>query len=149
MAFFFNLSIMTTQSSTLKVKIRSYSGQNLSGANFSGADIRGINFANANLHGASFVQTTAGVPLKWTFLFLVGILLTSFIVGYITGYSSSILSYINSLMIEQQSFERKLLSVAIVLTLITFLGLTARHGLGSGIGTFAVMVADLSQLLLH
>ena len=118
-------------------------GQNLSGADFTGQNICGVNFENTNLVGAKFTRVVAGIPLVWAVIFLIGGLLASFIVGYITGYSSTVLAFINSLLNEEDSFGRGLLSIVIILILMTFLGLTVRHGMRSGIGAFAIMVAGL------
>lgn len=108
---------MTNDYSGQNLRGRSFKGQNLEGADFSRADIRGANFTGANLIGANFSKAKAGLQ-KQSCMLLVGV---SCLLAGISGFFSSLNSFILIVMFDPGRQEVGWVSLIIVIALIAII----------------------------
>lgn len=106
---------------------RSFRGQNLEGANFSYADIQGTDFSNANLRRANFSHAQAGLKFVW----IIALVITSFIVIIITGFVSGTSGIVASNALSTEFITKYTLvpSVAIISMIVIFFLCTVYYGL--------------------
>jgi len=91
---------------------RSFTGQNLTGADFSHSDIRGTDFTNARLIGANFSHAIAGLPPPRKNLLIA----ISFLELAATGIAFSLVSIVPSIVEQSLEFLKNYLILPGIIT---------------------------------
>lgn len=123
----------------------SFRHQDLSGVDFNNADIRGADFTRANLKGVNFSNAIAGVPRGWIVVLEIGALFLSTIIGVIVGFGAILPGKILS---TDPLPGKEFLIIIGFFILAVFLAVLIEQGIGSSLGTIAIVYPLLTAIFL-
>ncbi|KST68672.1 pentapeptide repeat-containing protein [Mastigocoleus testarum] len=121
----------------VKLRGKSFKGQDLTGVDFSYSDIRGANFTGAILRGANFSHAKAGLQRRWFVILVIFSLLLSLLSGSIAAVGGSLVGFV----LTEQNQPNLYVGVASLIVLVIFFLLAIRKGIVAATGFLAVAVA--------